>query len=156
MTTTGTSAQLSPTQRRVALHLVWGIRPDDIAGRLHLKPETVQRHIRSLRALLGCPPRALLHVLVHALLASGQFQPPAPQGNAPDLPEQDIEVLCVLARHSNRKEAACAAGLTPGALERRIRALKAAARAQDETDLIIWAHSWTLLNAATAPGETSR
>ncbi|PZG78178.1 DNA-binding protein, partial [Streptomyces sp. NTH33] len=73
MTTTAPITPLSQAERRVAEHLVRGVRrTQDIATQAHLSPHTVHSHIHTMRAKLHCPPRCPQHILVHTLLATGQ------------------------------------------------------------------------------------
>lgn len=65
--------QLTPREREILEHLVYGMSNADIATRLTISAETVQTHVRNLMAKLGASSR--LHA-VSLALQHGLVDPP--------------------------------------------------------------------------------
>jgi hypothetical protein len=148
MTTTATSTQLNHTEQRVAVHLVQGVHPAYIGRKVYRSPHTILTVMGAMRVKLGCPPGAARHVLVHTLLISDthQFTPPAKEGREPALTPDQLTLLRTLTQYSRLRDIAQSVGVTQNALRRRINALHAMARTKDLSDLIIWGHTWGLLD----------
>ncbi|KUN17597.1 hypothetical protein AQJ11_37680 [Streptomyces corchorusii] len=152
-TTTAPTTPLTPGEKRIAEHLIRGLAPAEIAARAHLAPSTVKAYLRSLRTKLHCP-RAALHILVHAILSSGQVTLQAIHP-APAFSVDEIRLLRALAEHQHWIDVAKAARIAPRDVKTHIEALVARAGANDILRLVVLGHAWQLLGPAQAQADTS-
>ncbi|MFJ3931620.1 LuxR C-terminal-related transcriptional regulator [Streptomyces sp. NPDC090029] len=156
MTALAPTQPLTPSERRIAQHVIKGLDAREIAAATQLKPSTVHSMLRTVRWKLACPERCSLTVVAHRILASGQITAPTPQRPAPDLSPQQISLLNAAAEHTVPRDIALAAGLAPADLRDALDQLLVAAEAQDTTELVVLAHSWQLLPAEQAGHVTQR
>ncbi|MEU6663810.1 hypothetical protein [Streptomyces sp. NPDC046821] len=91
---TATTQHLTPSEQRLAQHVVESLNAREIANVAGLKPTTIYATLRTVRWKMNCPARCPLAVVAHHLLAAGEIAAPAPQRPAPDLSaEQDLLLL---------------------------------------------------------------
>jgi DNA-binding CsgD family transcriptional regulator len=145
MTSLAPTQPLTPSERRIAQHVVKGLDAREIAAATQLKPGTVHSTLRTVRWKLACPERCSLAVVAHSLLDSGQIATPTPQRPAPDLSPEQISLLKPATEHTLPRDIALAAALAPADLRDALDQLHAATGAQDTTELVVLAHSWQLL-----------
>ncbi|WP_460075558.1 LuxR C-terminal-related transcriptional regulator [Streptomyces variabilis] len=132
---------LTPSEQRIAQHVIKGLDAREIAAATQLKPNTVHSTLRTVRWKLACPERCSLAVVAHRLLASGQITAPTPSRPAPDLSIEQINLLKAAAEHTLPRDIALAPADVRDALDQ----LLADTGAQDSTELVVLAHSWQLL-----------
>ncbi|NEA46024.1 LuxR C-terminal-related transcriptional regulator [Streptomyces sp. SID10815] len=143
----GTLSPLTATERRIVEYLLRGLTPDEIAAELKRPASTAHRHLRSLRYRMHCRRRCPLPVLVHRLLISHQATAPATDTPVPYLDAGDLRLLHALAEESTLSGLAAAAGLSPADVASAVDALIGETGASSATQLVVLAHSWTLLPA---------
>jgi DNA-binding NarL/FixJ family response regulator len=104
------------------LHLVaQGLRSPEIASRLGVSLGVVQRHVRSLTAILGTLDRA---GMVGAAYRLGVLQPPAdPASPPPGFDEDSHALLVLMARGMSSRQIAKATGTTASGVSWRSRRL---------------------------------
>ncbi|MGW7725898.1 LuxR C-terminal-related transcriptional regulator [Streptomyces canus] len=150
MTTLAPTQPLTPSERRIAQHVIKGLDAREIAAATQLKPNTVYSTLRTVRWKLACPERCSLAVVAHRLLDFGQITAPTPQRSAPDLSPEQISLLKAATEHTVPLDIALAAGLAPADLRAALDQLLADTGAKDTTELVVLAHSWQLLPANQA------
>lgn len=136
---------LTPSEQRIAQHVIKGLDAREIAAATQLKPNTVHSTLRTVRWKLACPERCSLAVVAHRLLASSQITAPTPSRPAPDLSPEQINLLKAAAEHTLPRDIALAAALAPADVRDALDQLLADTGAQDSTELVVLAHSWQLL-----------
>ncbi|MFF3851390.1 LuxR C-terminal-related transcriptional regulator [Streptomyces sp. NPDC002328] len=154
MTALAPTQPLTPSERRIAQHVVKGLDARGIAAATQLKLGTVHSTLRTVRWKLACPERCSLAVVAHRLLNSGQSTVPIPQRPAPDLSPEQISLLKAATEHTLPRDIARAADLAPADLRAALDQLLADTGAQDSTELVVLAHSWQLLPAERAERTT--
>ncbi|MGC0400309.1 DNA-binding NarL/FixJ family response regulator [Streptomyces sp. SAI-126] len=147
MTALAPTQPLTPSERRIAQHVIKGLDARQIAAAIQLKPNTIHSTLRTVRWKLACPERCSLAVVAHHILDSGQITAPTPQRPAPDLSPEQISLLKAAAEHTLPRDIALAANLAPADLRAALDQLLADTGAQDSTELVVLAHSWQLLPA---------
>jgi DNA-binding NarL/FixJ family response regulator len=150
MTDLAPTQPLTPSERRIAQHVIKGLDAREIAAATQLKPNTIHSTLRTVRWKLACPERCSLAVVADRLLDSGQITAPTPQRPAPDLSPEQISLLKAVTEHTLPRDIAPAAGLAPADLRAALDQLLADTGAQDTTDLVVLAHSWQLLTEQAA------
>ncbi|MGV9934045.1 DNA-binding protein [Streptomyces olivaceoviridis] len=151
--TTAPITPLTPGEKRIAEHLIRGLAPDQIATHEDLAPSAVKSYLRSLRTKLHCP-RAALHILVHAILSSGQVTLQAIHP-APAFSVEEIRLLRALAAHQHWIDVAKAARIASADVNTHIEALVARAGVSGILQLVVLGHAWQLLGPAQAQADTS-
>ncbi|WP_435058127.1 LuxR C-terminal-related transcriptional regulator [Streptomyces sp. bgisy060] len=154
MTSLAPTQPLTPSERRIAQHVIKGLEPREIAAAIQLKLGTVHTTLRTVRWKVACPERCSLAVVAHRLLESGQVTAPAPQRPAPDLSPGQSGLIRAVAEHTRPRDIALAAGLVPADLRAALDQLLDAAGAQDTTELVVLAHGWQLLPAGQSARAT--
>ncbi|MCG0285336.1 LuxR C-terminal-related transcriptional regulator [Streptomyces sp. PSAA01] len=156
MTTSAPITPLTPTQQRVAQHLVDGLGPQEIATRTGLSAVTVRQYVRDIRESLHCPPRCKPPVIVHFLCNARQVAPPTTDRPMPELsPEQQL-LLRAVAEHSNPSDIAAIAKIASADVRAAHDELLDKTGAANTTQLVVWAHAWGLLGAGRATTMESR
>ncbi|MFJ9712156.1 LuxR C-terminal-related transcriptional regulator [Streptomyces sp. NPDC101234] len=145
MTALAPTQPLTPSEQRIAQHVIKGLDSREIAAATQLKPSTVHSTLRTVRWKLACPERCSLAVVAHRLLGAGQITAPAPQRPTPDLSPEQISLLKAATEHTLPRDIARTAGLAPGDLRDALDQLLATTGAQNTTELVVLAHSWQLL-----------
>ncbi len=143
--------RLTPSERRLATHVVKGLNAREIASAAQLKLPTVNSKLHSMRWKLHCPERCSLAVVAHHLLAAEVVTAATPQRAAPVISPAQISLLKAVARYSQTLYIASAANLATADLPAALDQLLADTGAQDITQLVVLAHGWKLL-----PGEPAR
>ncbi|MGQ4436984.1 MULTISPECIES: LuxR C-terminal-related transcriptional regulator [unclassified Streptomyces] len=154
MTALAPTQTLTPSEQRIAQHVINGLNARGIAAATRLKPNTVNSMLRTVRWKLACPERCSLAVVAHRLLDSGQFTAPTSQRPTPDLSPEQIRLLTAAAEHTPPRDIAHAANLAPADLRDALDQLLTDAGAQDITELVVLAHSWKLLPTEQAAHAT--
>ncbi|MEU5898764.1 LuxR C-terminal-related transcriptional regulator [Streptomyces venezuelae] len=144
---------LTPSERRIAQHVIKGLDVRGIAAATQLKPGTIHSALRTVRWKLACPERCPLSVVAHHILDSGQVSAPPPPRPVPDLEPEQISLIKATTAHTLPRDIALAAGLPPADLRAALDQLLADTGAQTVTELIVLAHSWQVLTAEKT-GET--
>ncbi|WP_406357400.1 LuxR C-terminal-related transcriptional regulator [Streptomyces sp. NBC_01635] len=147
MTALAPTQRLTPSERRLAQHVVEGLNAREIAAATQLKLGTVHSTLRTVRWKLRCPERCSLAVVAHRILGAGEITAPTPQRPAPDISAERISLLKAVTEHSQPLDIARAANLAPADLRAALDQLLADTGAQDTTQLVVLAHSWQLLPA---------
>jgi DNA-binding CsgD family transcriptional regulator len=150
MTALAPTQHLTPSERRLAQHVVQGLSAREIAAATQLRPNTVHSTLRSVRWKLQCPERCSLAVVAHRLLDTGEILTPTADRPAPDLSAEQIPLLKAVTEYSQPLDIARAAKLAPADLRAALDQLLADTRAPDTTQLVVLAHSWKLLTAGQA------
>ncbi|MFI0219892.1 helix-turn-helix transcriptional regulator [Streptomyces lydicus] len=138
--------KLTPAEMRIAAHLLYGATNLEIAAKEHLAVQTVRSHLRNIRRLTNCGPRSSRAVLVHTLLATGRITPP-PHETAPELSQEELQLMQAIAENSWPSDIARSLGLTPDALSAKTEALVAKAGAADTSHLTALGHAWGFLSS---------
>ncbi|MFJ2812134.1 LuxR C-terminal-related transcriptional regulator [Streptomyces sp. NPDC087294] len=154
MTALAPTQTLTPSEQRIAQHVIKGLDARGIAAATQLKPNTVNSTLRTVRWKLACPERCSLAVVAHRLLDSGQITAPTSQRPVPDLSPEQIRLLTAAAEHTLPRDIALAANLAPADLRDALDQLLADAGAQDITELVVLAHDWKLLPTEQAAHAT--
>ncbi|MGW2046283.1 LuxR C-terminal-related transcriptional regulator [Streptomyces sp. NPDC001858] len=155
MTTLAPTQRLTPSELRLAQHVVEGLSAREIAAATQLKPGTVHSTLRTVRWKMRCPERCSLTVVAHHLLNAGEITAPAAERPVPDISAEQISLLKAVTEHSLPRDIARAADLAPADLRATLDELLTDTGAKDTTRLVVLAHSWKLLPAEQAPA-TSR
>lgn len=150
MTTLAQTQPLTPSELRIAQHVIKGLDARQIATATQLKLSTVHTKLRTVRWKRNCPERCSLAVVAHRLLDSGEIPAPAPPRPAPDLNPEQISLLKATTEHTLPRDIALAAGLAPADLRDGLAELHATTGARNTTELVVLAHSWQLLRAEQA------
>ncbi|MGW2690151.1 LuxR C-terminal-related transcriptional regulator [Streptomyces sp. NPDC001414] len=145
MTTAAPVQPLTPSERRLAVHVVKGLTAREIASKVGLRLSTVYATLRNVRWKLGCPERCSLAVVAHRILITGVISIPTPKRAAPPLGSEQISLLRALTRHTLPLYIARAANIAPGDLRAALDQLLAGTGARDITEAVILAHGWGLL-----------
>ncbi|MGQ4444045.1 helix-turn-helix transcriptional regulator [Streptomyces violaceoruber] len=147
MTAPAPTTPLTPSERRIAQHVVNGLPTRQIAATETLSHHTVSSHMLSLRRKLHCPERCSLAVVTHRLLSANGATAPVPDMPAPDLSTEQTKLLRAITEHSKPLDIAHGANIAPADLRAALDQLLADTGAPDTTRLVAWAHSWNLLTA---------
>ncbi|MFK0142693.1 DNA-binding protein [Streptomyces murinus] len=142
--------RLTPSERRLATHVVDGLNAREIASAAQLKLPTVNSKLHSMRWKLHCPERCSLAVVAHHLLAAEVVSASTPQRAAPVLSPKQISLLKAVTRYSQPLYIARAANLVTADLPTALDQLLADTGAQNITQLVVLAHGWKLLPAEQA------
>ncbi|MDF9811676.1 LuxR C-terminal-related transcriptional regulator [Streptomyces sp. SPB162] len=68
MTALAPTQPLTPSEQRIAQHVIKGLDAREIAAATQLKPNTVHSTLRTVRWKLACPERCSLTVVAHRLV----------------------------------------------------------------------------------------
>ncbi|MFK0154346.1 LuxR C-terminal-related transcriptional regulator [Streptomyces sp. NPDC090493] len=134
--------RLTPTEKRVAEHLVAGYSNAEGAGELGMSATSFSGHISNIGRKFRADARP---ARAHAVLASGQVPPPSAASTAPVLDSDERRLLRALAEHSDTYAIARASGIAAADVRERIEILVAKAGAVNDTHLIGLCHAWGFL-----------
>ncbi|MFD7137004.1 LuxR C-terminal-related transcriptional regulator [Streptomyces sp. NPDC059894] len=150
MTAPTPAQRLTPSELRLAQHVVEGLSAREIAAATQLKLGTVHSTLRTVRWKMHCPERCSLAVVAHRLLDAEEITAPTPQRPSPDISTEQINLLKAVTEHSQPLDIARAANLAPADLRAALDQLLSDTGAQDTTGLVVLAHGWKLLTAEQA------
>ncbi|KMS77027.1 DNA-binding protein [Streptomyces viridochromogenes] len=150
MTALAQKQHLTPSERRLAQHVVEGLSAREIAAAAQLTANTVYSTLRNVRWKLQCPERCSLAVVAHRLLDTGEILAPTADRPAPNLSAQQLPLLKAVTQYSQPLDIARAANLAPADLRAALDQILADTGAPDTTQLVVLAHSWKLLTTGQA------
>ncbi|MCZ1021338.1 LuxR C-terminal-related transcriptional regulator [Streptomyces noursei] len=137
--------RLTPAEKRVSEYLVAGHSNEEAARELGMNPGTYSGHLGNIGRkfhVTARPARA------HAVLASGQVEPPPAPEAAPHLTDDERRLLRAVAEHSTTHDIARAAYVAQADVRLLIKNLVDKTGADNDTHLIGLAHAWGLLGTA--------
>ncbi|MEU6214384.1 LuxR C-terminal-related transcriptional regulator [Streptomyces sp. NPDC047023] len=144
---------ITPSQKRLAAHLLQGLSNSEIAAQEYLALDTVSSHLRGMRQNLHCPPRCSRPVLAHMLLVHRQVgPPPVPPLCLPFAATEDDRLLLhAIAEHSAPADIARAARIAPCDLKPLTESLIRTVGATSATHLVGLGHALGLLGESGTP-----
>ncbi|MFK0142688.1 helix-turn-helix domain-containing protein [Streptomyces murinus] len=127
--------------------LVRDLSTKEIAARASLSPSTVERRPEATGEKFSGPPRMPRHVLVRAILSSGQLpRPRAPRPTHSEWRSQKIRFLRALAQHLRPTDMTDAAGIAACGMPRPMHTPVGSTGVGSSTGLIRYGHLWNLLD----------
>lgn len=143
---------MTPTEMRVAEQLVTGQSNDQAAEALGMQPGTFRRHLTRIGWKLQATSRP---ARAHAVLNSGQIDPPITSLERPSLCEDDLLLLKAVAEHSENQDIARTARIHRTEVRAKLAGLVKKTGADNATHLVGLAHAWGILgdtsNSQPAP-----
>lgn len=139
--------QLTPAEKRVAKVLVTGASNIQGAQDLGMSTSTYVGHLGNIGRKFQITSRTGRPARAHAVLASGQVDPPPVHAPVPEFTLGERRLLRALAEHPETYDIARAARVPEAEVRPWIKALVAKAGADNDTHLVGLGHAWGLLGA---------
>ncbi|QDN54242.1 hypothetical protein [Streptomyces sp. S1D4-20] len=149
--------QLTPAEKRVAEVLVTGASNIQGAQDLKMRTSTFAIHVGSIGRKFHITGKAGRPARAHAVLASGQVEPPPAPADVPEFTSAELQLLQALAEHAETEDIRKAADVAVTADVRPlIGKLVDRAGADNDTHLIGLGHAWGLLGPGTTGTRSGR
>ncbi|MFD5079629.1 LuxR C-terminal-related transcriptional regulator [Streptomyces sp. NPDC058371] len=145
--TTAALTQLTRAEKRVAEVLLTGASNIQGAQDLGMSTSTFAGHVGSIGRKFQITSRTGRPARAHAVLVSGQIDPPPARADSPEFTLAERRLLQALALHPETHDIARLARLPEAEVRPSIKVLVAKAGADNDTHLIGLCHAWGFLGA---------